>query len=196
MLRRIGRCFAASMRPAMHVLDGVGIARIVVLALAVAISAGCGYALAGRGSFLPSYIKTIDIPRVENRTAFSGVEQVLTQKIQAEFIGRGKYEMAKEAAGADAVLRSEVVSISEQPAGLTDQQLASRYLLTLVVRASFTDTKTKQVLWSNDALTVREEYDRPGPLEGASFIDQQRSTVERMSTDLARALVTAITEAF
>jgi outer membrane lipopolysaccharide assembly protein LptE/RlpB len=179
-----------------NVLDGARAARIVLLAIAVATSGGCGYALAGRGSFLPSYIKTIHIPRVENRTAVSGVEQVLTQKIEEQFIGRGKYTLVQDAAGADAVLRSEIVSIDQQPAGLTDQQLASRYLLTVVIKASFTDTKTNQVLWSNDALTLREEYDQPGPIEGGSLIDQRRSSVERMATDLARALVTAITEAF
>jgi outer membrane lipopolysaccharide assembly protein LptE/RlpB len=169
---------------------------VVLLVLVTGSAAsGCGYALAGRGSFLPSYIKTIDIPRVENRTAMSGVEQVLTRKIQEEFIGRGKYTLA-DPAGGDAVLRTEIVSFDQQPAGLTDQQLASRYLLTFVIKASFTDTKTKEVLWSNDALTIREEYDQPGPIEGGSFIDQKGSSVERMATDLARALVTAITEAF
>ena len=30
---------------------------------------GCGYSLAGRGSFLPAYIKTIGVPQFTNRTA-------------------------------------------------------------------------------------------------------------------------------
>ena len=39
-----------------------------VLAASVA-SSGCGYALAGRGSFLPEYIRTVGIPLFVNNTA-------------------------------------------------------------------------------------------------------------------------------
>ena len=34
------------------------------------LGSGCGYALAGRGSFLPEYIRVVGIPPIENRTAF------------------------------------------------------------------------------------------------------------------------------
>src|SRR5262249_19812372 len=61
-----------------------------VFALAIAAS-GCGYSLAGRGSFLPSYVKTIGIPTFVNRTTVFNLETLLTQKVRAEFIGRGKY---------------------------------------------------------------------------------------------------------
>ena len=51
-------------------------AACVLLALAL-LSQGCGYALAGRGSFLPAYIRVVGIPPLENRTTFFQVEQVL-----------------------------------------------------------------------------------------------------------------------
>jgi hypothetical protein len=163
-------------------------------------STGCGYSLAGRGSFLPAYIRTVAIPQLVNRTTFFDVEQILTEKIRAEFIGRGKYDIVTEPARADAVLTGEVLGISVQPVGLTDQQLASRYLFTLTMRVAFTETRTSQVLWSNDALSFREEYElstRSGSaLEGAAFLDQERSAFDRIATDIARTVVTAILEAF
>ena len=58
---------------------------------AVVQRAGCGYALAGRGSFLPAYIRTIGIPTFSNRTNVFNLETMLTQKVRSEFIGRGKY---------------------------------------------------------------------------------------------------------
>ena len=67
-------------------------------------AAGCGYALAGRGSFLPAYIQTIGIPTFTNRTTVFNLETLLTQKVRAEFIGRGKYQILPEATGVDAVL--------------------------------------------------------------------------------------------
>ena len=47
------------------------------------LGSGCGYALAGLGSFLPYYIRVVAIPEFQNRSTFSQVEQVLTQKVRA-----------------------------------------------------------------------------------------------------------------
>jgi hypothetical protein len=170
------------------------------LVLAAA-GAGCGYALAGRGSFLPDYIRVVGIPPFENRSSFSEVEQILTEKVRAEFIGRGKYRIIPEAEGSDAVLSGEILGISVQPVGFNEQQFASRYLFTWTLKVAFTDTRTNDVLWSNDALTFRGEYElstRGGntAIEGASFVDQERSSVDRIATDVARTVVTSILEAF
>jgi hypothetical protein len=173
---------------------------IAILLLVVLGSSGCGYSLAGRGSFLPTYIQSVGIPLFINRTTFFDVEQVLTEKVRAEFIGRGKYRIMPNAAGADAVLSGEVLGIGVQPVGFTDQQLASRYLFTLVMKVTFTDARTNQALWSNDALTFREEYELATrgntAIEGAAFLDQERSSFDRISNDIARTVVTAILEAF
>jgi hypothetical protein len=174
--------------------------RFVALALLALAMPGCGYSLAGRGSFLPEYIQTVGIPQLVNRTSFFDVEQILTEKVRAEFIGRGKYRILPDAPGTDAVLSGEVISISVQPVGFTDQQLASRYLFILTMRVAFTDARTNKVLWSNDALTFREEYELAtranAPLGGAEFLDQERAAFDRIATDVARTVVTAILEAF
>ena len=77
-------------------------------ALAVLGSSGCGYALAGRGSFLPATITTIGIPTFANRTTVFNLETLLTQKVRAEFIGRGKYQILPDSTGVDALLTGEV----------------------------------------------------------------------------------------
>src|SRR5262245_21790657 len=97
--------------------------RAVLLALT---SYCCGYALAGRGSFLPPDIRTVSIPQLLNESTVFNVEQVLTEKIRAEFIGRGKYRVVADATGIDALLSGTVTGINVQPVGFTEQQLASR----------------------------------------------------------------------
>ena len=173
--------------------------RLVAIVLLALLLVGCGYALAGRGSFLPEYIRTVGIPPLDNRTTFR-FEQVLTEKIRTEFIGRGKYSVVPTETGAQAVLTGAIVSITAQPAGFTEQQLASRYLFTLTMSVAFTDATTNEVLWSNDALTFRGEYDLQTrsnvALEGTAFSDVERQAMERISTDVARTVVTAILEAF
>jgi hypothetical protein len=174
---------------------------LLVTALVLAgASSGCGYALAGRGSFLPAYIRVVAIPPLENRTTFFQVEQVLTEKIRTEFISRGKYNVIATPTGAQAVLSGAITSITVQPVGFTDQQLSSRYLFTLTMRVQFVDATTNMVLWSNESLTFREEVDlttrSDTALEGAAFLDQERSSFERISPDVARTVVSAILEAF
>jgi len=172
-------------------------AGVALLALA---SSDCGYALAGRGSFLPTYIHTVGVLPLENHSTYLQTEQLLTEKVRAEFIGRGKYAVVNERTGADAVLTGEIASISVQPVGLTDQQLASRYLFTLQMKVQFTDARTNEVLWSNDSLIFRDEYELSTrsntALAGDVFIDQERSSFDRIATDIARSVVTAIVEAF
>ena len=56
-------------------------------------SSSCGYALAGRGSFLPAYIQTIGIPQFVNTTPVYQIEQVFTERVRTEFINRGKYKV-------------------------------------------------------------------------------------------------------
>jgi hypothetical protein len=176
--------------------------RVGVLLLFAFLTSGCGYALAGRGSFLPDYIRVVGIPPFENRSSFSQVEQVLTEKVRTEFIGRGKYQVIPEAQGTDAVLSGELLAISVQPVGFNEQQLASRYLFIWTMKVAFTDARTNEVLWSNDALTFRGEYELStrGSSDqkdlGASFVDQERSSADRMATDVARSVVTSILEAF
>ena len=175
------------------------VATLLVCVWALAAS-GCGYALAGRGSFLPTTIRTVGIPKLENQTTFFQVEDILTDKIRTEVIGRGKYAVSPEAEGADAVLTGMVLWIVVTPVGINAQQLASRYLFTVAMRVEFTETATREVLWSNDSLIFRGEYElqtrTPDNLRGESFLDQERSSMDRIGTDVARTVVTSILEAF
>ncbi|MEQ1574472.1 MAG: LPS assembly lipoprotein LptE [Vicinamibacterales bacterium] len=167
---------------------------------AAATSSSCGYALAGRGSFLTADIRVVGIPQLQNQSTFFNVEQVLTERIRAEFIGRGKYQVVADANGVDAVLSGTVTGISVQPVGLNEQGFASRYIFTMTMKVDFTDARANRVLWSNDALNFREEYElatrSATAIEGASFLDQERSSFDRIAGDVARSVVTAILEAF
>jgi len=79
----------------------------------------CGYALAGRGSFLPAYIQTIGIPMFGNTTPYQTVEQVFTQKVRLEFQSRnrekGNTERFVFVCGTEGPLAAVPVFIRYQP---------------------------------------------------------------------------------
>jgi len=167
--------------------------------LVAMLSSGCGYALAGRGSFLPTDIRVVGIPPLVNRSTFFDVEQILTEKIRNEFIGRGKYRVVPDDTGADAVLNAEITSINLSPVGFTTNQLASRYRFVLTMKVDFVDARANHSLWANDSLSFTGEYDLnqgTGPVDSSSFVDQQRGSFDRIANDVARTVVTAIVEAF
>ena len=159
----------------------------------------CGYSLAGRGSFLPPYIRIMGIPTFANRTVVFNLETMVTQKVRSEFIGRGKYQILPEATGVDALLTGEVTAVSIQPASFSTQQLASRYAITMTARIELRDMRENKVLWENPSVMFRQEYDATGGrtvLDPAAFFQQDTTALERMSTAFARTIVSAILEAF
>jgi hypothetical protein len=163
------------------------------------LSSSCGYALAGRGSFLPDYIRTIGIPTFLNRTTVFNLETLLTQKVRAEFIGRGKYQTLPESTGVDALLTGEVTNVSIVPSSFNQQQLATRYSIIMTARIELRDMKLNKVLWENPSVTFREEYDATSgktSVDPAAFFEQDTTALERMSTAFARTIVSSILEAF
>lgn len=171
---------------------------IVVLIAALA-STSCGYTLAGRGSFLPETIKTIGVPDFDNRTPYFEVGQVLTQRVRSEFIGRGKYKVLPQDSNVDAILKAQINNITLTPAGFNETQQATRYLITVSLGIQFIQASDNKVLWQNPSQVFREEYQLTsggGVLDAAAFFGQASNAVDRMATDFARSVVTAILEAF
>jgi hypothetical protein len=160
----------------------------------------CGYSLAGHGSFLPATIKTIGVPTFVNRTVVFNLETMLTQKVRSEFIGRGKYQILPEATGVDALLSGEVTGVNIQPASLNPQLLASRYAITMTAKIELRNLQdNNKVLWENPNLMFRQEYDATGGrsiLDPAAFFQTDTNALERISTEFARTIVSAILEAF
>jgi hypothetical protein len=159
----------------------------------------CGYALAGRGSFLPDYIKTLGIPMFTNTTPFQTVEQLFTQKVRVEFQSTRRYTVVPGDENVDGIVRGEISGISLSPVSLNDQQLASRVRVTVSVKVKFEDVKEQKTLWENPALSFSDEYELATPSGGtdvAAFLGNDRVAFDRLSSDFARAVVSAILEAF
>jgi len=178
------------------------LARIAVPVLASGLSlalTACGYALAGRGSFLPDYIRSIGVPQFTNNTPVFDVDRRVSDRVRAELTNRGRYKVLAAETGTDAVLTGEINSISFTPASLNQQQEVTRMLLIMTARVEFKDLKTGKVLWSNPALQFREEFE---PTTGTSAIDataffgQDTNALERVATEFARSVVSALMEAF
>ena len=175
-----------------------GLSLCVLIVLCGEFGGGCGYALAGHGSSLPASIKTIGIPTFVNTTTVFNVETLLTDKVRREFIGRGKYQVLPEATGVDAVLTGTITSITLTPVSFATNQLASRYTITMTARIELREAKGT-LLWENPSLVFRQEYEASSganATDAAAFFGHETNALDRLSEEFARAIVSAILEAF
>ena len=181
-------------------MTGRVLSRCLGLLGVAALSCGCGYALAGQGTFLPDYIQTIGVPMFQNNTAVFEIEQTLTRQVRTEFIGRGRYRVIAAETGVDARLTGTISRVTVAPASFTAQQQASRYIFTVQAALEFRDLTTDEVLWENRSLSFSDEYDvasaTGGPIDANRFFGQQSNAVQRVARDFARTVVSSILEAF
>lgn len=173
---------------------------LLVLVLLAPLS-GCGYSLAGRGSFLPANIKVIAVPLFTNNTNVFELDRRVTEKVRAELLGRGKYRIESSTDRPhDAILSGVISSVTITPAAFNAQNLATQLVLTMTASVELRAAgEGGKVLWSNPSLQFREEY----PVKSAvvetdvsAFLANDVNALERLATEFARSVVAAMLEAF
>ena len=85
------------------------------------------------------------------------------------------------------------------PASFSAQQLASRYVINMTARVELRDVRENMVLWENPGLLFRQDYEAQSgtsALDPNAFFGQDANAMDRMSSDFARTIVSAILEAF
>lgn len=163
-----------------------------------ALSSGCGYALSGRGSFLPDYIRVVGVPEFVNKTAIIDIERVISERVRTEFGGRGKYRVQPDTNNVDAVLTGTIVDVRLINTAYTAGSQAARVALEITASFEFRDVRENKVLWTDASKRFREEYE-PTSATGTdptAFFGQNANALERLAQNFARSVVTSILEAF
>jgi outer membrane lipopolysaccharide assembly protein LptE/RlpB len=156
---------------------------------------GCGYHAAGAATHLPASVRTLYVPVFATRAQAFHTEMAFTQAVVREFNTRTRYNIVNtDSASADATLRGTILSQTSSP--LTYDSASgqtSSYLITITARVVLTD-RNGRVLYQNDALAYREQYQSTQDLSG--FIQEDGPAVQRVARDFAQALVSDILESF
>ena len=172
--------------------------------LALSLS-GCGYALVGRGVTTDPTIKKIGVPLFRDQSGQPGLDQRITQTVMEELLKRNRFDVVQDTTGVDARVDGEILSYRVTPVGLSDANAvgvttgtttsqASRYAVTVIARVKYTKVGEKEPLWSSDSFSFRDEYDITG--DPATFFNREEQAIDRLSTNFARSLVSAMLEAF
>jgi outer membrane lipopolysaccharide assembly protein LptE/RlpB len=169
--------------------------RRLSLSLVVCCLTGCGYHTAGSATHIPANVRTIAVPVFTTHTQAFHTEMALTQAVIRELNTRTNRRILTEnSSAADAVLSGTVLTQTAIP--LTYDSTSgetSSYLLTITVKVVLT-ARDGRILYQNDALSYREQYQSTQDLSG--FIQEDPAAVNRLSRDFAKAVVSDMLEAF
>lgn len=171
--------------------------REALAAVVGGLTAGCGYALVGKGITTDPSIKRIGVPLFKDKTGKPGLDQRVTQAVIEELMKRGRFVVVKEATNVDAVVDGEILAYNAVPVNfgqVAGQSQTNRYAIALVASVVYRKVGVKEPLWSNDAFSQRDEYDVDA--NPASYFDRENLSIDRLAASFARGLVAAMLEAF
>jgi len=157
--------------------------------------AGCGYHTVGAATHIPANVRTIAVPVFATHAQAYHTEMALTQAVVRELNTRTRYRVLTDAsADADATLSGTI--LTQTPMPLTYDSTSgetSSYLLTITVKVVLT-ARDGRVLYRNDALSYREQYQSTQDLTGS--IREDPAAVNRLARDFAHTLVGDMLESF
>lgn len=168
--------------------------RLVLIPLLLALT-GCGYHVAGSATHLPASVRTLAVPIFTTHAQAFHTEMSFTEATIRELNTRTRYRVLQsDTPGADATLNGTIVSQTVSPLTYdsTSGQTSS-YLLTVTAKVLLT-AHDGRVLYQNDALVFREQYQSTQDL--SNFLQEDSAAVQRISRDFARTVVSDMLESF
>jgi len=166
---------------------------IITILCAIVILTNCGYHLSGSGrSTLPEEANTIYIPDFNNPTANPNAQKYITFAIRDEFIKRSKLKLTDTITSADLVLEGKITNFLVKPMSYTDRMSANLYIVTLTLDVKLINTINNKIIYKNTNLRFSDNYD----IDSSDFFSQETATLNKISKDIARTIVSGILENF
>ena len=169
--------------------------RLLTLLLLLMTLTGCGYHQAGSAAHIPANVRTLAVPIFTTRAQAFHTEMAVTHATLRELNPRTNYRIVNsDTADADAILTGTILSQTVAPLtydATTGQ--SSSYLLSITAKVVLT-ARDGHVLYRNDAILYREQYQSTQDLSG--FIQEDSAAVRRVARDFAQSLVSDMLQSF
>jgi outer membrane lipopolysaccharide assembly protein LptE/RlpB len=165
------------------------------LILLLPLLTGCGYHTAGSATHIPANVRTLAVPIFTTHAQAFHTEMAFTEAVVRELDTRTRYTVLNTPTpDADATLTGTIISQTAAPLTYdASSGETSSYLLTITAKVLLTNHDGR-VLYQNDALVFREQYQSTQDL--SAFIQEDTAAVRRVSRDFARTVVSDMLESF
>jgi hypothetical protein len=138
-------------------------ARTLSLSLLTAtIFGGCVYSFTGAS--VPSHLKTVGIPLVDDQSGFGepGLRETFTRTLIDLFNQDNSLQVADKIS-ADCILEGAIVTISDAPSVVMQGEQVSKRRITMTVHFKFQDMKLRKKMWEKN-FSNWGDYDSGGGL--------------------------------
>lgn len=171
------------------------IVRLLLCAAVALTLSSCGYHVSGHSDLLPRNIKTIAIPAFGNATGRYRLTSLMSRSLTREFIARTRYGVVADENEADAVLRGAVLNYLFFP-NVVDQVTgrSAGVQVLVVVQLSLVDRATGKLIYNQPGMEVRNRYEIA--IDPSAYFEESDLALDRVSRDVARAVVSSVLEAF
>ncbi len=151
---------------------------------------GCGYRFAGGGD-LPSSVKKVSISVLENKTAESGIENIITNDLIYEFTRNGKAVEKKD--DADAHITGTIESVSDDAISHRGDQFSTERRVNVVLNLKLTD-KDGKIIWTAKGIASDEAFSVSS--DKMATEDKKRNAIMVLSKRLAEKVYNRLTDNF
>jgi outer membrane lipopolysaccharide assembly protein LptE/RlpB len=168
---------------------------LLILPIALAALAGCGYHTLGAATHLPPDVKTLSVPVFATRTNSSRTEIVMTSAVIREFATRTRLRVTpSQSSDPDVTLHGTILTQTVAPLTYDSSTgQTSSYLVTITAKVLLT-AHDGTTLYRNDSFLYHEQYQSTQDL--SSFIQEDGYAVKRIARDFAQAVVSDMLESF
>jgi outer membrane lipopolysaccharide assembly protein LptE/RlpB len=164
--------------------------RVLGLALASLLLAGCGYSTRGN---LPEHIKTVAVPIFKNRTLEPGVDTAITSGVVNAFSSGGRVRVVP-LEEADAILEGEVVAYSLDGLAFDRSANVRAYRLRLVLNVEFRDVRRSALLWRQEGLQETSDFQVAGSV--SDTVARGQGAVLQAASEIGRKVVNLAVDRF
>ncbi len=167
---------------------------LILLAVMAALGlSACGYSFRGKQNNLPSDVRTIAIPMLENRTGELRIESIFTDEIIFQFTKSQMLRVTSEGQ-ADAVLKAYIRKVDTEDVSLTRSTTSNQRRLWVTVSAQLMRRRDGKVLWEDKALEQNRTFAVSGSVQATDLAKQL--AYKDLAKDLAQTLHDRVFENF
>jgi len=141
------------------------------------LAAGCIYSFTGAS--VPSHLKTVAIPLVDDQSGFGtpGLREQFTTELTNQFINDNSLEVT-ERTTADAILEGVITAVTDAPAVVQQGEQVAKRRVTVSARFAFQDMKLRRKAWE-------KTFSNWGDYDSGGGLSQQQAGIQEAIKKIA-----------
>jgi hypothetical protein len=163
--------------------------------LILGVANGCGYHTGGKADTVPKSIQTIAVIPFQNLSSRYKLPDKMQQAIARELIARSRFQVVRNPDTADAILGGAISNVGTFPVVFDPATNKTTVVqVSVYLQVYLKERVSGKAIYNRPFFEVRNNYEIS--LYPNQYFDESTLALDRVSSDLARTVVSGILENF